>query len=176
MRREKIETPKSEPVLTYQKPFAFDERDRRILAQLDMNARSSLAELSKKSGLSRDAVRNRIAKMVGANVIMAFRPLYNPPAMGFPIVNYVFIALYNPSEENEKAFIAYLKASKRVTYVASLIGKWDYILDIMAENQGEFDRALKEIRRKFPDLIKDYEVYGVLNEYKYEEIGRLVHD
>jgi DNA-binding Lrp family transcriptional regulator len=55
------------------------------------------------------------------------------------------------------------------------MGKWDYIIDIMAENQGDFDRILKEIRRKFPDLIKDYEAYGVLQEHKYEEIGRLIY-
>jgi hypothetical protein len=45
----------------------------------------------------------------------------------------------------------------------------------MAENPGEFDRILKNIRQKFPELIKDYEIYGVLQEYKYEEIGKLVY-
>ena len=46
----------------------------------------------------------------------------------------------------------------------------------MAENQGQFDQILKGIRQRFPELIKDYEVYGVLSEYKYEEIGRLVYE
>ena len=39
----------------------------------------------------------------------------------------------------------------------------------------KFDKVMKEIRQKFPDLIKDYEIYGVLNEYKYVEIGRLIY-
>ena len=72
-------------------------------------------------------------------------------------------------------FLAYLKENKRVTYIASLIGKWDFILDIMAENQGEFDKVMREIRTRFAHFIKDYEVYGVLQEYKYEELGRLVY-
>lgn len=95
--------------------------------------------------------------------------------MGFPIVNYVVVSLYNPSEENERRFLSYLRSNKYVTYIASLTGPWDYILDIMAENPGHFDQIMKGIRRKFPRLIKDYEVYGVLQEYKYEEIGRLVY-
>lgn len=176
MKEEKVDTPKYDPMLYYGSPFNFDKYDKKILKELDENARKSLAELSKSVGLSRDAIRNRIKKLVKANVIGAFKPIYNPPNMGFPIINYVFISLYNPSEKKEKEFLDFLKSNKNVTYIAGLIGKWDYILDIMAENQGRFDKILKEIRQKFPDLIKDYEVYGVLQEYKYEEIGRLVYD
>lgn len=176
MKQEKIETPPYELPLVYGLAYRFDKYDKLILKELDENARKSLSELSKKVGLSRDAIRNRINKMVKAKVISAFMPIYNPPNMGFPIINYVFISLYNPSEEKEKEFLKFLKNNKYVTYVASLIGKWDYIIDIMAENQGQFDKIMKSIRQKFPDMIKDYEVYGVLQEYKYEEMGKLVYE
>ena len=176
MKQEKIETSAKGVPLTYGNVFKFDKYDRLILKELDENARKSLSELSKKVGLSRDAVRNRIKKLVDNKVIIAFTPIYNPPNMGFPIIDYVFISLYNPSEVQEKEFLKFLKSHKNVTYVAGLIGKWDYILDIMANNPGEFDRILKDIRQRFPELIKDYEIYGVLQEYKYEEIGRLVYE
>jgi DNA-binding Lrp family transcriptional regulator len=175
MKQEKIETKEYHPPLTYGSAFKFDKYDKLILKELDENARKSLAELSKKVGLSRDAIRNRIKKLVDNHVILAFTPIYNPPNMGYSTINYVLISLYNPSEEQEKEFLKFLKNNKHVTYVAGLIGKWDYILDIMAENPGQFDSILKEIRQRFPELIKDYEVYGILQEYKYEEIGRLVY-
>lgn len=176
MKENKIDTPEFKEPLSYDSTYRFDNFDKKIMRELDRNARKSLAELSKSVGLSRDAIKNRIKKLVNAGVIKAFKPIYNPPNMGFPIINYVFISLYNPSEKKEQKFIDYLKNNKYVTYIAGLIGKWDYIIDVMAENQGKFDKILKEIRQKFPDMIKDYEVYGVLNEYKYEEIGRLVYD
>ena len=176
MKKEKIETPPYEPELVYGKPYAFDEYDKRIMRELDKNARKQLSELSKSVGLSRDAVRDRIKKLIAAKVIYTFKPIYNPPKMGFPIINYVFIALYNPSESKEKEFLQYLKNNKYVTYVGSLIGRWDYLFSIVAENQGQFDKVLKDIRRKFPHLIKDYEIYGILQEYKYEEIGQLIYD
>jgi Lrp/AsnC family transcriptional regulator, leucine-responsive regulatory protein len=165
-----------DPIIAYGPPFKFDKYDRLLIKELDINARKNLADLSKKVGLSRDAIRNRIEKMVDSKVIIAFKPLLNQVKMGFPTVNYVFIALYNPSEEKEKEFLKFLNGNKNVTYVASLIGKWDYILDIMAESPGHFDKVMKGIRQKFPDLIKDYEVYGVVQEYKYEEIGKLIYD
>lgn len=175
MKSEKIQTPPYQPGLEYGRTYHFDQYDKKILKELDENARKSLAEMSKKVGLSRDAIRNRIKKMVDNKVITAFKPIYNSPNMGFPIINYVCISLYNPSEEEEKKFVKFLKSNRNVTYIASLIGKWDYILDIMAESQGHFDRIMKEIRHHFPNLIKDYEIYGVLQEYEYEEIGKLVY-
>lgn len=170
-----IEMPVYSGGLEYGPPFKFDIYDKRILKGLDDNARKSLADLSKEVGLSRDAVRNRIKKLIDEKVISSFKPILQPPKMGFPIVNYIFISLYNPTEKQEKEFLNFLKREKHVTYVASLIGRWDFILDIMAENQGHFDHLLKKIRQAFPKLIKDYEVYGVLQEYKYEEIGPLVY-
>ncbi len=176
MKKEKIETPKEDIVLKYGEKYEFDEHDKLILRELDENARKPLSEMAQRVGLSRDAIRKRIEKLVASKIILAFKPILNPPNMGFPIINYVFISLYNPSPEKEKEFLSFMRANKHITYVASLIGKWDFIIDIMAENQGEFDRILKHIRQRFPDLIKDYEVYGVLTEYKYEEIGKLVYE
>lgn len=175
MKDERISFTNNNP-LSYDSVYKFDEYDIKIIRELDTDGRKSLADISLKVKLSRDAVKNRIKKLVSAGVIKSFKPLFNPPNMGFPIINYVFISLYNPSEKKESEFLEYLKKNKHVTYIAGLIGKWDYIIDVMAENQGKFDKILKEIRQKFPDMIKDYEVYGVLNEYKYEEIGRLVYE
>ncbi len=166
---------KHSPGLSYSSVYKFDRYDRAILNELDIDARKQLSELSRKVGLSRDAIRNRINKMINAGVIEKFKPIYNPPSLGYPIINYVILSLHNSSSEKEKTFLAFLKNNKYVTYIASMIGKGDYILDIMAENPGHFERIFKEIRQKFPELIKDYEIYGVLQEHKYEEIGRLVY-
>ncbi|KHO45724.1 MAG: Lrp/AsnC family transcriptional regulator, leucine-responsive regulatory protein [archaeon GW2011_AR3] len=168
-----IESSKQE-LLVYGPAHKFDKFDKILMKALNQNARQSLADLSKKVGLSRDAIRNRIQKLIKDKVITNFKPILNPPAMGFPIINYVFIALHNPTPDEEKKFISFMKGHKNITYVASLIGKWDFIIDVMAENPGKFNDVLKELRQNFADLIKDYEVYGVLEEQKYEEIAGLL--
>jgi DNA-binding Lrp family transcriptional regulator len=172
----KIKTKVKEPpqTLIYTKPFKFDTYDRKILSVLNKDARQSLADISKQVGLSRDAVRNRIVKLIEGKVIVNFKPILNSPAMGYPIINYVFIALHNPTAEQEEKFVKYMQSKKNITYVASLIGKWDFIIDIMAQNPGQFNEVMKDLRQNFSDLIKDYEIYGVLEEYKYEEISALV--
>lgn len=177
MKKNYIETPTRTPDVEYDKPaYKFDKYDRLIIKELDENSRKPLSYLSKKVGLSRDAVRNRIEKMIKAKVIAAFKPIYNAPSVGYPIVNYIFITINASSEEEEKKFIKYMINEKHVTYMGSLIGKWDYSIEILSRDQGEFERVFKKIRHKFYDIIKDYESYGLLQEYKHEEIGRLVYE
>ncbi|QQG40186.1 MAG: Lrp/AsnC family transcriptional regulator [Candidatus Aenigmatarchaeota archaeon] len=160
--------------LKYGKIYDFDEYDKKLMRALFDNARKSLAELSKEVGLSRDAIRNRITKMMKAEVIETFRPVVNSPIMGFPITNYVFIAIQNPTVELEERLVAYVRAHPLITYMGTLIGKWDYVLYVQCRNPGEFNVVMKTLRQKFPD-IKDYDVYGVLDEVKYYYEGELLY-
>ena len=76
------ETKGKKEILVYTTPHAFDKFDKAIMKALNEDARQSLADMSKKVGLSRDAVRNRITKLIKDKVITCFKPILNPPAMG----------------------------------------------------------------------------------------------
>ena len=140
MKEEKIETPNYENILSYNNKHKFDNYDRAIIRELDNNARKPLSEISAKVKLSRDAVRNRIKKLIDSKVIYAFKPLYNPASMGFPIINYVVISLYNPSEKKEEEFLKFLKSIKNVVYISSLIGKWDYSIEIVEQSRTKYGK------------------------------------
>lgn len=61
--------------------------------------------------------------------------------------------------------------------VARVGGRWDYKIEVIARNPGHFDEILTGIRRKFSELIKDYESVPLLKEYKmayfpYENVFR----
>ena len=165
--------PPYNPETTYSDPVKLDSYDKKIISELDANARVSLTYLSRKIKLSRDCIKNRINKLIANRTIIGFKPIYNSPSLGFPIINYVFISLYNPTEEKEADFIKYIQNKKQIIYLASLVGKYDYFIEIMAKSQGDFDKVLKELRHKYPDLIKDYEIFGTIQEYKYEAIGKI---
>lgn len=174
MEKQTFDLKKERFTLSYGEPYKLDKHDKAILLVLNEDARQSLSDISHKVGLSRDAIRNRIKKMIKADVIHSFRPILNPPRLGYPIINYVFLSLINPSVEREENLVKHLMAHPNIVYAATLIGKWDYVIYIMAKNPGEFETIIKGLRQKFPDLIKEYEVYGVLNEFKYEEVAKLV--
>lgn len=152
----------------YGKEYKLDKNDKKILDLLNKNARLSLADLSRKSGITRDVIGYRIKKMENENLLLGFRPVFNPSKLGLPVINHVYFLVQPKSVEEEKKFISHLKTNKNVIGVYSLVGKWEFMATIVAANPAEFNEILKDIRIKFPELIKDYETMGILEEFKHD--------
>jgi len=152
----------------------LDAKDKKILEQLQKNARQLISEIAKKTGLPRDVVQYRIKKLEENKVIRAYHTFLNPSKLGYPLYVYVGFSLYNITTEDEEKFLAFLKNHKNVIYVAKNSGKWDFSIGVCAKDYKEFDDILKEIRRKFSKIIKDYETMPVIQEYKYDYLVDLI--
>jgi len=63
----------------------LDDTSRRLLAELQENARLSLAELGRRVGLSSPAVAERLKRLEDAGVITAYRAQVDPRAVGFAL-------------------------------------------------------------------------------------------
>jgi Lrp/AsnC family leucine-responsive transcriptional regulator len=75
---------------TEQKRFAanaegIDETDRRLLAELQDDARLTLAELGRRVGLSSPAVGERLQRLTRDGVITSFRANVDPRALGLAL-------------------------------------------------------------------------------------------
>ena len=152
----------------------LDEKDRKILEQLQKNARLSIAQIAKKTSLPRDVVVYRIKKLEKEKVIRAHHTLLNPQKLGYPLYVYVLFACYNINPEEESKFISYLKEHKQIIYVAKNSGKYDFSIGVCAKDYMEFDDIIREIRQNFSNIIKDIEVLPVIQEYKYDYMADLI--
>ncbi len=63
----------------------LDETDCRLLAELQADARLSLAELGRRVGLSSPAVSERLQRLEQQEVILGYRAQLDPRALGFPL-------------------------------------------------------------------------------------------
>jgi Lrp/AsnC family leucine-responsive transcriptional regulator len=63
----------------------LDEINRRLLAELQGDARLSLAELSRRVGLSSPAVAERLQRLERQGVIRGYRAELDPAALGYPL-------------------------------------------------------------------------------------------
>ena len=61
----------------------LDLKDRKILYELDINARRSDSEIAKKVGLGRDVVRYRIQRLQREGYINYFMTLLNTMKLGY---------------------------------------------------------------------------------------------
>src|SRR3989338_9630841 len=153
--------------LSYGKQEKLDAKDKKILEQLQKNARQSIAQIAKKTLLPRDVVVYRIKKLEQSKVIRAHHTLLNPQKLGYPLYVYVLFACYNLKPEEEKRFLNYVTQHANIIYVAKNSGKYDFSVGICAIDYQQFDNILREIRQKFADTIKDIETIPTIQEYKY---------
>jgi Lrp/AsnC family leucine-responsive transcriptional regulator len=65
--------------------FELDAHDTRILAELQADARLSLAELGRRVHLSQPAVAERVRKLEAAGVITGYRATVSLPLLGYGI-------------------------------------------------------------------------------------------
>lgn len=155
-----------EPELIYGTAKTIDQKDLKLLMLLENNARTPISKLSKNVGLSRDAVKYRINKLLENKILLKFTTTINPPNLGFSNISTVLISLWNLNPQKEDNFINHIKNNPNITYFARVGGRWDYTIEITARNPGHYDEILTNIRRKFSEIIKEYENIPLLKEYK----------
>jgi Lrp/AsnC family transcriptional regulator, leucine-responsive regulatory protein len=63
----------------------LDETNRRIIEELQADARLSMAELGRRVSLSAPAVADRVLRLERAGVITGYQATVDPNAIGFPI-------------------------------------------------------------------------------------------
>ena len=161
-------------LIEYGEKIKLDGKDKKILAALDQNARLSIADISRKTGIQRDSVLYRINRMKKLKVIRFFHTVLNPSILGYDIYSYVSFNLHHLTPQREKELTGYFKSHPNIVYVAKTTGKWDFMINIAAKNLKQFDEIMQSIRMKFSEIIKEYETSSIIQEYKYDNMVDLI--
>ena len=144
--------------------YKLDKINKRILYELDKNCRVSDNKLAKIVGRSREAVRNRIKKLITDNVITGFFANINPSKMGYMVFK-LYFQLANIPEER-KRFYEYIKAFPEMYWFGGNDGVWDFHCALYAKNLQVFNKRKNKIFKEFKDIIIKRDV-GVLVEVEY---------
>ena len=129
----------------------LDLKDRKLLSELDFDARVPLSTLGNKLGLSKQVVKYRIEKLQEQGIIKGFYTDINASKLGFEIY-LVYLKFHKLSSELETKFIQHISNQNNVGVNTSLNGIWDYCIGIWAKNSIHFKKIYREI-------MQDYEMY-----------------
>lgn len=121
----------------------MDATDRRLIALLRDNARTPVAVLARKLGVSRGTVQNRMLKLEEAGVIIGYTLRLKPAAEPDGIRAWMSIAIEGNSA-NE--VLHSLRGDPAIQTLHTTNGRWDIIAELRADNLAAFDRALERIR------------------------------
>ena len=106
-------------------PAGLDETNRRLLVELQANARLSLAELGRRVGLSSPAVAERLARLEGDGTILGYRAELDPRALGLPL-SIVIRVRPSPRQLHQVGEVA--KATPEVVECRRITGEDCYVM------------------------------------------------
>jgi DNA-binding Lrp family transcriptional regulator len=121
----------------------MDAIDQQLLSLLRKDARTNIATLATKLGVSRGTVTNRIAKLEDAGIIVGYTVRLRPDAQPNEIKAWMSIAV----EGNEtRQVIASLLGEPGVATLHDTNGRWDLLAELRAQNLSELSKVLERIR------------------------------
>jgi len=134
--------------------YKLDVKDRKILVELDRNARLPNSQIGKKVGLSKEVVKYRVDKMIENGVILRFHTIINYFKVG--IVKYkLYLRLTNVNKEKLEEIGQYFQKHKKTEWVAITTGRWDMIIGFLVHNVNELDDEVQIILNKFSVYIQE---------------------
>lgn len=145
----------------------FDIKDKKILAELDVNPNIASSQLAKKVGVSRQVAEYRISKLLDQKTIYAFYTMVDTGKLGYTTFR-VHIKLKNVTEQQYVAFGKELFHNYPSFWVGFVSGSFDVIADIFAKTPNEFEEVINDILQKNKNIIYGYEVLTLLELDLYE--------
>jgi DNA-binding Lrp family transcriptional regulator len=120
----------------------LDRLDRRILEELQADARISNQELAKRVGLSAAPCWRRLRRLEQAGFIAGYATLLRASAIGLPILAYAVVSLENHHPESVRQFDQLVKERPEVLECHSMSGANDYLLRIVAASMEAYEHFL----------------------------------
>jgi Lrp/AsnC family transcriptional regulator, leucine-responsive regulatory protein len=124
----------------------LDERDRKIVAALQEDARATYADVAQRVGLSASSVHDRVRKLEQAGVIRGYRAIVDPDAMGLLITALVAATPLDPQQPDDLP--ERLADFPEVEDCLSVAGEANYILKVRTRTTAELEDLIRRLREK----------------------------
>lgn len=122
----------------------MDDLDRKLVAALRRDARTSLSDLAGQLKVSRATVRARVERLLAGGDILGFTVVTRADVTRSPVRGLMMLKIEGAGTEH---ILHRLTGFAEVQRVHSTNGAWDLIAEIGTATLEEFDRILFEIRR-----------------------------
>jgi len=146
-----------------EKKVEIDDIDFQILKSLSENARISSVELGNKLNLSAMTISNRIKKLKDSNIIKGFRVNIDFSKLGY---KYYKVDINIRKFNSRNKIISYVELNPYLVYLDETAGSSDLELSFIVKNENHFHEIMKDVIKKFPDTILNYQYYYVNKSHK----------
>lgn len=117
----------------------MDITDRKLLDQLQKNARTSILSLAETTGLSTASVQRRMRALRDSGAIRREVAILDPAQVGLGITAIVAVELERDRFDQIDAFKRKAREDRSVTHFYCIAGESDFILIVMARDIADYE-------------------------------------
>ncbi|MFF7456336.1 Lrp/AsnC family transcriptional regulator [Kitasatospora sp. NPDC008115] len=130
----------------------LDEIDRRIIHELQLNARITNQELADRVALSPSPCLRRVRRLEEAGVLTSYTAVADQQALGLPITAFVRITIENHQPEVVDAVEQHIRSIPHIVEAHLLAGDQDYLLKIVTSSFVAYEQLVRTQLRRIPSL------------------------
>ncbi len=142
----------------------FNNKDLKILRLIAPNARMSVVEISKKTGISVTNVNYRIKKMIKNGIIKTFKAMIDLEKLGY---YWYKIEMQLEDLRVKESMLKYFHKHPNIVYAYETISDNDIEVELEVSSYEEFRKVLNDIRKIFGKNIKKYHHLLWFKEHKF---------
>ena len=153
-----LDTPKKEAITMFTEieQNEIDDIDKKILRFLFNDARISLVDLAKQTGVSIDIIRSRKKKLEEKKIIVQYKASIDYNKLGYEFYK-TFLYFNNLSEMDQNRIMEYIKQHPNILHMIKQISPWDMELEIMVKSYQEYNKIINNLKKEFANIILDVE-------------------
>ncbi|NAW50513.1 winged helix-turn-helix transcriptional regulator [Elizabethkingia argentiflava] len=125
--------------------YHLDMIDKEIIYLLMDNAKTSLAHISSRVGISTTAVHQRIKKLEQAGVIENSMSFLNPRKVGYKVTSYMGVYLDHPGHYNE--IVKSLRQINQIVEAHYTTGDYTIFLKVLAKDNDHLMEILSQVQK-----------------------------
>lgn len=126
----------------------LDKKDQKIITVLKENARASIREISKTTGVRPSTVHQRIKKMQQEGVIEGFTVRLNDDKVGEGFCVFMLIA-GTPERYLDAKFVK----NRHIKGIYGITGEYDLLIKMKFRDMNDFNSFLLNFREKYSQYI-----------------------
>ncbi|MEK6869665.1 MAG: Lrp/AsnC family transcriptional regulator [Nanoarchaeota archaeon] len=133
----------------------LDKIDKKLLFELDMNARASNAALARSiKGVSKQGIAYKITQLQKKGVITGYYPVIETHKLGF-VYGRILLKLQNLTVPEKEALYNKLSADKIINWILKCEGRFDLLVGFLAKNITDFKQTSRQLLQKYGSYIKE---------------------
>lgn len=144
---------------------SIDPTDRRILSELQRDARRTTADLAQAVNLSTSPCWRRVRRLEEEGLIEGYRAVLNRRALGWGVMVFVSVSIEDHGEAEARAFERAVAALPEIIACWSVAGSADFLMQVVAPDLDTYAEFAMTTMRRLPG-IKSMQTTFTLKEVK----------